>query len=315
MVTNQKSVVTGAFGYSGKYIARRLLDSGAEVRTITNAPESQNPFGSRVKSLPFSFDDHVRLVAAMRGATVLYNTYWVRFNHANFKQVDAVQNTLALFRAAREAGVRRVVHFSITNPSEESPLEYFRSKAILEKALIGSGMSYAILRPTVLFGPEDVLVNNIAWLLRKFPFFGVFGDGSYQLQPMFVDDMAKLAVAQGEENGSHIIDAIGPETFTYRELVTQIGRIIGVSKPIVSVPPAIGHLIGWAAGKIVNDIIITREEIKGLMAGLLCTNSKPTGETSLTEWVTANRDMLGARYASELSRRKGRMTGPLGSLS
>ena len=137
---------------------------------------------------------------------MLYNTYWVRFNHAKFRQVDAVRNTLALFRAAREAGVQRVVHLSITNPSEDSPLEYFRSKATLEKALMDSGLSYAILRPTVLFGREDVLVNNIAWLLRRFPFFGVFGDGSYRLQPMYVDDMAKLAVEEGLRTDNRVVE-------------------------------------------------------------------------------------------------------------
>ena len=123
--------------------------------------------------------------------------------------MDAVRNTLALFRAAREAGVQRVVHLSITNPSEDSPLEYFRSKATLERALMDSCLSYSILRPTVLFGREDVLVNNIAWLLRRFPFFGVFGDGSYRLQPMYVDDMAKLAVEEGSRTGSRVVDAIG----------------------------------------------------------------------------------------------------------
>ena len=304
------SVVTGAFGYSGRYIARRLLDAGVEVRTLTNAPDSQSPFGSRVRAFPFSFDDRPRLVEAMRGATVLYNTYWVRFNHAKFTQADAVRNTLALFQAAREAGVQRVVHLSITNPSQDSPLEYFRGKATLEKALMDSGLSYSILRPAVLFGREDVLVNNIAWLLRRFPFFGVFGDGSYRLQPIYVDDMAKLAVAEGSGSESHVVDAIGPETFTYRELVAQIGRIIQKPRPIVSVPPAVGHLVGWVVGKIVGDVVITRAEIAGLMAGLLCTNSKPTGETSLTEWATANSATLGVRYASELGRRKDRTTRP-----
>jgi len=310
VVSKNASVVTGGFGYSGRYIARRLLDAGAEVRTLTNAPDSQSCFGSRVRAIPFSFDDHARLVEALKGAAVLYNTYWVGLNHAKFRQVDAVRNTLALFRAAREAGVQRVVHLSITNPSEDSPLEYFRSKATLEKALMDSGLSYAILRPTVLFGREDVLVNNIAWLLRRFPFFGVFGDGSYRLQPMYVDDMAKLAVEEGLRTENRVVDAIGPETFTYRELVAQIGRIIQKPRPILSVPPAVGHLLGWAVGKIVGDVVITRAEIAGLMAGLLCTNSEPTGETSLTEWARASRETLGVRYASELGRRKDRTTRP-----
>ena len=299
-------VVTGAFGYSGKYIARRLLDAGVEVATLTNSPNRANPFGDRVRAHPFHFDNPARLVDTLQGTAVLYNTYWVRFNHAEFKHAAAVENTLRLFDAARAAGVRRIVHISITNPSEDSPLEYFSGKARLERALVESGLSHTILRPTVIFGKEDILINNIAWILRRFPFFGVFGDGAYRLQPVYVDDLAKLAVEQSREDGNRIIDAIGPETFTYRELVEQIGRIIGKPRPVVSMPPAIGFLVGSILGKLVGDVVITREEIDGLMADLLCTNSPPTGETELTEWTARHAETLGLRYASEMTRRRNR---------
>jgi len=301
-------VVTGAFGYSGRYIARRLLDAGAQVLTLTNSPRRANPFGGRIRAHEYCLEDPARLVDVLRGASVLYNTYWVRFNRAGFKHAVAVENTLKLFQAARDAGVERVVHVSITNPSEDSSLEYFRGKAKLERALMASGLSYAILRPTVLFGREDILINNIAWMLRKFPVFGVFGDGRYRLQPMYVDDLAKLAVKEGGETQNHIIDAIGPETFTYRELVEQIGRIIGKPRPIVSIPPAVGYVVGAVLGKAVGDVVITREEIEGLMANLLCTDSPPAGETRLTEWVRIHADTLGLRYASEVARRKDRET-------
>ena len=187
--------VTGAFGYSGKYIARRLLDGGQRVITLTNSPDRANPFGGQVPAYPFNFDRPDELARALEGVEVLYNTYWVRFNHPLFTHADAVRNTLILFDAAKRAGVRRIVHVSITNPSEDSPLEYFRGKARLERGLQESGLSYAILRPTVLFGKEDILINNIAWALRHLPVFGVFGDGSYRLQPIYVDDLAELCVA------------------------------------------------------------------------------------------------------------------------
>lgn len=299
--------VTGAFGYSGKYIARRLLERGVPVITLTNSLNRKSPFGDQVRAFPFHFDRPDELARQLADVDVLYNTYWVRFNHKDFTHADAVENTLSLFDAAKIAGVRRIVHISITNPSEDSPLEYFRDKAKLERALVESGIPYAILRPTVLFGKEDILINNIAWILRHVPAFGVFGDGQYRLQPIYVDDLAALAVEQGATSDNAIIDAIGPETFTYRELVRTVGQSIGKDRPIVSVPPALGYSAGWIVGKLVGDVVITRDEIRGLMDGLLYVDSPPAGDTRLTEWAAEYADTLGHRYASELARRRNRL--------
>jgi NADH dehydrogenase len=296
--------VTGAFGYSGKYITRRLLEKGHTVITLTNSLHRKNPFGSRVKAFPFNFHDPEKLTRTLEGVDVLYNTYWVRFNHKTFTHADAVHNTRILFSAAKQAGVRRIVHTSITNPSEDSPLEYFHGKAVLEKALMETGLSYAILRPTVLFGKEDILINNIAWALRKLPVFGVFGDGNYRLQPIYVDDLAALAVEHGEGESNVIVNAIGPETFTYKELVREIGEIIGERRAILSVPPSLGYLAGKLIGWWVRDVFITREEIEGLMAELLYVDSPPTGKTKLTDWAKEHADTLGNVYASELARRR-----------
>ena len=307
MAKQELHVVTGAFGYSGKYITMRLLAEGHRVRTLTNSLNRANPFDGRVEAHPFNFDNPAGLIESLRGAAVLYNTYWVRFNYTEFKHSVAVANTLKLFEAAQQAGVGRVVHVSITNPSEDSALEYFSGKARLERALMESGLSYAILRPTVLFGKEDILVNNIAWALRHLPVFGVFGDGAYRLQPIFVEDLATLAVTQGKSRENRIIDATGPETFTYRELVRTVGEIIGARRPIISVPPIVGWLVGSLVGWLFDDVFITREEIEGLMRGLLHTKSPPVGRTKLTEWARANAATLGMRYASELARRKNRV--------
>lgn len=305
---NNKTIhaVTGAFGYSGRYIAARLLEQGRTVVTLTNSANRANPFGSTVRAVPLSFDEPDKLAAGLAGVDVLYNTYWVRFNHRLFTHARAVENTLVLFAAARRAGVRRVVHVSITNPAVDSPLEYFSGKARLERALQESGLSYAILRPTVLFGREDILINNIAWALRRFPFFAVFGDGSYRLQPVHVDDLADLAVAEGTRSENVVINAIGPETFTYRELVTAVGDAIGRPRPLVSVPPDMGFLLGKLVGWFMHDTFITREEISGLMAELLHVNTPPTGRTPLTAWMRKNAATLGRRYASELDRRRDR---------
>ncbi|MCP4134158.1 MAG: NAD(P)H-binding protein [bacterium] len=295
--------VTGAFGYSGKYIAKRLLDKGYIVKTATNSYNRKNDFGNAIEAFPFNFKNPGELARNLEGTTVLYNTYWIRFNHTKFSHSEAVDNTQILFEAAKKAGVERIVHVSITNPSEGSDLEYFNSKAYLEKELIHSGISYTILRPAVLFGFEDILMNNIAWLLRRFPLFGVFGKGDYRIQPVYVDDLAKLAVEYGTKEENSIIDAIGPETFTFKELVKAIGSAIDADRPIINMPPKLVLFIGWLMGKAFGDKIITGPEIKGLMEEYLYVESPPTGTTRFSDWIKEHSETLGAVYSNEVSRR------------
>lgn len=304
MNKNPVHAVTGAFGYSGRYIASRLLDEGREVITLTNSSARANPFGNRVRAFPLSFDGPEQLARSLAGVEVLYNTYWVRFNHKLFTHAEAVRNSLTLFEAARRAGVRRIVHVSITHPGESSPLEYFAGKARLERALRESGLKFSILRPTVLFGREDILINNIAWALRRFPIFAVFGDGSYRLQPICVEDLAALAVAEGQREDNNVINAIGPETFTYRELVEAVGAAIGCRRRLIRVSPGTGYVASRLIGWFMRDTFITREEIKGLMAGLLHVDTPPAGTTRLTDWMRTNAETLGRHYASELARRQ-----------
>lgn len=302
METGELSAVTGAFGYTGKYITRRLLEKGERVITLTGHPGRQNPFGAQVRAFPFNFDRPGELAKTLRGVTTLYNTYWVRFPYGETTYERAVENTLKLLRAAGEAGVRRIVHISITSASEDSPLPYFQGKGRLEKAIRNSGLSYAIIRPTVIFGAEDILINNIAWLLRKFPVFAVPGTGDYRLQPVFVEDVAELAVeaAPGEENV--IVDAVGPEVYTFNELVTLIARRIGSRARIVHLPPPAVLLLGKIISGLVKDVVITPDEIAGLTANLLVSRNPPTGRTLFSQWLDRHAEMLGKRYASELER-------------
>ena len=305
MATEDIHVVTGAFGFSGKYITKRLLESGCNVCTLTTTSQRANPFGDRVRVSPYHFNSPEKLTESLKGARVLYNTYWVRFNHRLFTYKQALNNVHTLFDCAVKAGVERVVHISITNPDFDSPFEYFRGKAKMEEALKASGLSYAILRPAVLFGREDILINNIAWMLRHFPVFGIFGDGSYKIQPIHVDDLAQIAIEQGQAANNVIVQAIGPETFTFRQLVELIREKSGVRRPIISISPAAGCVVAWIAGKIVGDVIITRDEIDGLMSGKLMVEAPPAGQTRLTDWVRENIETLGKNYASELKRRIG----------
>lgn len=296
------SVVTGAFGYTGRYIAARLLARGERVRTLTHHPRRPNPFEQPVEVEPYRFDDPPGLIESLRGASRLYNTYWVRFPRGEVTFERAVEHSRLLFRAARQAGVERVVHLSITRASVDSALPYFRGKGQVEEALRASGLSHAILRPTVIFGPEDILINNIAWLLRRFPVFAVPGSGGYRLQPVYVEDVARLAVEAGHDDGDALLDAVGPETFTFEELVRLVARVVGSRAVAVRVPPALALLVVRGLSRLVGDVLLTRDELEGLMASLLVSDGPATGRTRLSRWLEEHAASVGARYASELRR-------------
>lgn len=303
--------VTGAYGFSGKYMARRLLELRQEVVTLTNSPHRTNPFGESVKAFPYDFAKPEKLERSLRGIEVLINTYWVRFdNPPHFTFAQALTNARILFDAAKRAGVRRIVHISITNPDRKSELPYFRGKAEMEDHIEKTGLSYAILRPAVLFGAEDILINNIAWALRRLPLFGIYGDGRYRLQPIHVDDLAAAAVARITGDRNETTDAIGPETFAYRDMVEMIKHEIGSHTLTVTMPAELAYQAVRVLGWVVEDVINTRDEVKGLMQERLYVDSPPLGATKLSDWVRAHRQEIGRRYASELKRRPGGRPAP-----
>src|SRR6266699_6470050 len=278
MTTPEVNVITGAFSYTGKYITRRLLSIGSapihpcnaagsrlplrgqqgckekEVRTLTGHPNNPSPFGDAVKVFPFNFDRPRELVKSLQGATTLYNTYWIRFAHGSMTFDKAVENTKTLIQAAEEAGVRRIVHVSITNPAETSRLPYFRGKAMLEQAIKNSTLSYAIIRPTVIFGNEDILINNIAWLLRHFPLFPLFGSGNYSLQPIYVEDMADLVIKAGQQDDNTILDAVGPDVYTFEELVRFIAGKLHRKVIITHVSPGLAFSLAKLIEPLVGDV-------------------------------------------------------------
>lgn len=310
MGQDRLNIVTGSTGYTGKYITRRLLAMGERVTSLTGHPHRDNPFGAQVPVLPFNFENPKALTESLRGAATLYNTYWVRFSHGQVTYDNAVRNTKTLLTAAKTADVRKIVHISIANPDSHSPLPYYRGKGVLEQAVMDSGLSYAILRPTVIFGPEDILMNNIAWLLRTFPLFAIAGSGEYRIQPIFVEDLAEIAIKAAECEGNIVLDAVGPDTFTFNALVKLIAKHVDSGARIVHLPPGVALWLSRVVGYAVRDVVLTREEVEGLVANLLVSSSTPTGWTRFSEWIERHGATLGTRYSSELGRHY-RSRGPL----
>jgi len=294
-------VVTGAFSYSGAAIAEALINSGRQVRTLTGHPERSEGL-SDIDCRPLDFDDPLELVESLRGATTLYNTYWVRFARRQVDHDLAVHNSRTLFLAAKRAGVQRVVHVSITNPSADSPYPYFRGKALVERALAESEVSYAILRPAILFGGDGVLINNIAWLLRHLPVFGVGGDGEYRIRGIHVDDLARLCIQKACESEDSVTDAVGPERPTFNELVSSIREAVGARCQIVHVPGVIVPMLSALLGAALHDVLLTQDEYEAMACGLADTDGPATGSIGFSSWLNEVGDGLGVNYANELNR-------------
>jgi len=296
------NVVTGSFGYIGKYITRELLGRGETVRTITTHLNKLNPFGDQVKAFPYNFDNPAALLENLEGCDVLFNTYWVRFNYRQWSFERALENTRTLFSCAKKAGVKKIVQISVTNPTESDALPYYKGKALQEKLLKELGVDYRIVRPTLVFGKEDILVNNIAWTIRKFPFVPIFGTGQYKVQPVFVEDLAKIAVDSLRSQSLEPIDAIGPESFSYTEFLQLIASTLNRDVLFVHASPRVGIFIGQIISLFVRDVVLTSDELKGLMLNKLTSTQKPNGRTLFSEWLRENKDSIGSRYASELKR-------------
>jgi len=293
-------VVTGAFSYTGRHIAEELLARGRRVRTLTRRPDPSHPLASRVEVAPLVFDDS--LVESLRGADTLYATYWVRFERGQATFDAAVSNIGVLLDAAARAGIRRVVYVSVANPDERSPFPYFRGKAQAEALVRASGLSYAIVRPTLVFGPEDILVNDIAWILRRMPLFLVPGDGRYEVQPVSVGDTARICVEEGATPGDVVVDAAGPERFAFEPFVRLIVAAVASRTRIRTAPAGLALTASRLLGLLVRDVVLTRDEVEALMAGLLVSDEPPRGRDRFEDWLSEVASTLGRSYQSELQR-------------
>jgi len=302
MSENDFDVVTGAYGYTGRYLTRLLLSRGRRVRTLTGHPTRANPFGDTIEAAPFNFDRPDDLARNLEGAGALFNTYWIRFPYRGQTFDKAVANTRVMIGAAAAAGVRKFVHISVTGATESSPLPYFRGKAMVEAAVKESALSYAIVRPALIFGVEDILLNNIAWLLRRFPLFAIPGRADYRVQPIFAADLAEIAEKAARDDRSATLDAVGPEIFTFDELVRMLARAVGSKSRIVHVDPRIALAFAQMVGWLMRDVTLTRDEARGLMANLLVTDSQPNAATRFSQWLRSNADKIGVAYTSELAR-------------
>jgi len=302
MAARSFDMVTGAFGYIGNHVARALVAAGREVHTFSRRDGVGTALHGRVTRWPQRFDDLPFLVERLRGCDVLYNTYWIRFPRGRATYEQAVERSGRLFAAAREAGVRRIVHVSVTNCHETSKLPYYAGKAQIERLLRASGVSFAIVRPTLVFGIEDILVNNIAWLIRSWPFFPIPGTGAFRVQPIYAGDLAQILVGVAEGVAEETFDAAGPEIMSYEAMIRLLCAKLGRKPRLWHWPPWLTLWGCRVVGVFVRDVVLTRNELRGLMEEMLVSAEPPRGTTCLADWLDGAAEALGTAYTSELER-------------
>ncbi len=277
----KRVVITGAFSFTGAAVARELSLRGWTIHTLTN--RIRPPGAEHITTAPLRFDPtHIKHELA--GADAFVNTYWVRL------PVDA----------ASQAGVGRFVHVSVSNAKDNSNLGYYRGKAEVEAAVQCSNLSHAIVCPTLIVGPTDVLTNNIAWFLRRFPIFPMPAGGQYRLQPLTLADAGRIVADQVESSEIARVDAAGPQVMTFGDYVRTVAKACGVTRPLVGVPGPLALAALGFVQWILKDIVLTREELLGLEQEALLSRDAARGKESVGDWLMSNGQTLGRRYANDL---------------
>lgn len=297
-----RAVVTGAFSYIGSAVAGELRRRGYQTHTLTRraAPEGV----SDVTVAPLLFEA-AHLERELSGADLFVNTYWIRLPHAGQTFETAVARSKMLLDAAVRARVGRVVHVSVSNAASGRNLGYYRGKADVEHHLRGLPIASAIVRPTLVVGPQDVLTNNIAWFLRRLPFFPMPRRGEYRLQPVTLADAGRIVADAAAEETTIEWDAAGPEIVTFRQYVAHLAAACGVRRWMPAMPNGLTLAGIRCVEPFLADTVLTREELLGLEQELLLSRQPGRGTESALAWLTAHGTELGRDYVNDERRHFG----------
>jgi len=291
-------MVTGAFSFTGRHVAKRLLEEGEEVRTMTRFPQSASPFAEAVPAVPFDYDDVGALTQALRGCDRLINTYWRRQPEGNLGYDRVVQQSKNLFAAAKAVGIERIVHMSINDPHGKK-FPYFRAKCATERAVRECTVSSVVVRPQLVFGDGELLINNLAWTLRQSRLAAVPGDGQYLMQPIHASDYAELIVGLSRNRRDGVVNGVGPDVMTYDDMVSMVGNAIGRKPRILHVHPKFFDRVARLINRFVEEPTVLDYEVYGCLVENGVVPREPQGTRRLVDWLRDHADSLGRRYADQ----------------
>ena len=268
--------IYGGSGFVGRYIARRLAKEGWRIRVAVRRPNEAlflKPYGAvgQVEPVACNIRDDASVRAAMRGADAVVNCVGI-LNRIGRNSFDAVQAEGAgrIARIAAEEGVAHLVQVSAIGADRNSASDYARSKALGEDAVRAAFPGAVILRPSVIFGPEDGFFNRFASMARL-PFVLPVVGAETRFQPVYVDDVAQAAVAGVNGAPAGIYELGGPDVRTFRELMHDMLAIVHRRRAVVNIPFWIARIMGWVfdmvqvvSGGLIENRMLTRDQVRNL---------------------------------------------------
>ncbi len=269
--------IYGGSGFVGRYIARRMAKAGWRVRVAVRNPNLAmhvKPYGvvGQVEPVFCNIRDDASVAEVMTGADAVVNCVGVlNENGKNTFEALQAEGAARIARLAAQAGVAQMVQLSAIGADPESDSAYARTKAAGEKAVLEHMPAAMILRPSIVFGPEDQFFNRFAGMTRTSPFLPVVGSG-IKFQPVYVDNVAEAAqrYLTGRATGG-IYELGGPEVKTFRELMLEMLAVIRKRRLVLSLPFAMGRAMGWGFDMlqtvsfgVIENKMITRDQVKNL---------------------------------------------------
>ena len=259
--------VFGGTGFLGRRVVRHLQDADFIVRIASRHPErGLSPVandGSNIESVQADINDDGSILAATRGAYAVVNavSLYVERGKDTFRSVH-VEAAARVAELARQSGVARIAHLSGIGSDPRSTSSYIRCRGEGEEAVRQAFPGATMIRPAVMFGPEDAFVTPLLKMLRVLPIFPMFGRGQTRLQPAYVDDVAKaIARALRSPDAASAYDLAGPRIYTYEELLATIAAGVGKRPLLLPFPFALWRAVGYAS-KILPNVPITTSQIE-----------------------------------------------------